>query len=446
MIHDKQTPAARSAILEAMCRPAAALAIAAITLAACDDGAPAGEPVRQEVTFWQDVAPIYFTHCVACHQDSGVAPFALDSYDSARRFARAAAEATRTRQMPPGLVDGTGDCGEFRDSHWLSDEQIQTIGKWAENGAPAGQPRRDLRAATPGSLGEATELRTPRYTPRRHNQPYARDDDFASGYEIVPGNRAVVHHVVGYLVDLDRVVADGRTNRQVLRELDAESADVDGWPCFDAGRGVEIDSMPISWVPGTGVVEFPAGTGLRLRPNQAVVAQVHYNLAVESGVSEQTIVRLRLEERVEREGFLFLRDEFLGTVLRGEPAVIPPGQPAFEYRWSGTLAQDFALTGASALELAGVMLHMHQRGRRIRVDIADSAGRQRCAARIPQWNYHWQRIYFYETAIPVRPESTLSVNCTFDSRDRREPISAGWGTQDEMCAVGFYYTVPADPS
>ncbi|MGB1277474.1 MAG: hypothetical protein ACPG77_17150, partial [Nannocystaceae bacterium] len=76
-----------------------------------------GEPLG--VTFWQEVAPIYFENCVSCHQDGGVAPFALDTFEAAQTWGPASAAATKARAMPPWLVRDDGSCGSFRDSRAL---------------------------------------------------------------------------------------------------------------------------------------------------------------------------------------------------------------------------------------------------------------------------------------------------------------------------------------
>ena len=57
------------------------IGLLAIGLVAC------GEDNKQQttgaVTFWQDVAPIYNSKCVRCHQQGGIAPFRLDTYADA---------------------------------------------------------------------------------------------------------------------------------------------------------------------------------------------------------------------------------------------------------------------------------------------------------------------------------------------------------------------------
>ena len=55
-------------------------------LVACGGGGTP-PPVPGEVTFWQDVAPIYNAKCVRCHQEGGIAPFRLDNYADAKDHA-----------------------------------------------------------------------------------------------------------------------------------------------------------------------------------------------------------------------------------------------------------------------------------------------------------------------------------------------------------------------
>ena len=40
-------------------------------------------PMRAEVTFTKDVAPIIFNHCAGCHRPGEAAPFALLNYNAA---------------------------------------------------------------------------------------------------------------------------------------------------------------------------------------------------------------------------------------------------------------------------------------------------------------------------------------------------------------------------
>src|SRR5690606_29482673 len=79
---------------------------AAITIACQADPAPPEQLVDEPraITYWQDVAPIYFEHCVGCHREGGIGPFVLDDYPSAAGWASTSATAVENRVMPPWLV------------------------------------------------------------------------------------------------------------------------------------------------------------------------------------------------------------------------------------------------------------------------------------------------------------------------------------------------------
>ena len=128
---------------------------------------PSGpDPARADVTYWKDVAPILGARCLGCHQAGGVAPFRLDSYAEARQRGPLMAVAVQARTMPPWLATGDGSCGDFQDSRWLSDGEIQTIARWVQKGTAEGTPRTDLPApAMPASLGAVAEVATPSYRP-----------------------------------------------------------------------------------------------------------------------------------------------------------------------------------------------------------------------------------------------------------------------------------------
>src|SRR5580765_2702155 len=90
------------------------------------------------VTFSKDVAPILYEHCAACHRPGEIAPFSLLTYEDARPQARALARATRDRTMPPWKPEP--GFGEFSGADRLTEQQIETIQRWADGGAVQGDP------------------------------------------------------------------------------------------------------------------------------------------------------------------------------------------------------------------------------------------------------------------------------------------------------------------
>src|SRR5260370_5449637 len=72
----------------------------------------------------------------------------LITYQDARPWARSIRERVSTRQMPPWHIDKSVGIQQFKNDMSLSDEQIDTIVKWVDSGAPQGDPK-DMPAPKP---------------------------------------------------------------------------------------------------------------------------------------------------------------------------------------------------------------------------------------------------------------------------------------------------------
>src|SRR5262245_42063047 len=119
-------------------RPGARAAIAASITALGSFACSHGPATANAVTFSRDVAPILFANCAPCHHPGGPGPLSLLSYDVARKHARQIAKVTTRRYMPPWLPEP--GYGRFAGERHLSDEQIATLARWAEQSAPEGDP------------------------------------------------------------------------------------------------------------------------------------------------------------------------------------------------------------------------------------------------------------------------------------------------------------------
>lgn len=405
-------------------------------------------------TYWQDVAPIYFDRCVTCHQADGIAPFRLDEYAPAKQWAGPSAAAVGARTMPPWLVTDDGSCGEFRGSRALADGDIATITAWAAGGAPEGTPRDDLAVPAVPTLADGLDLSTPDFSPEIAGGPLAEFDEyrcflvdpalakdmFLTGYDIRPGNPALVHHVLAMPVDPNELVEGGLTNAMRMQALDDESPDRDGWPCFSqAGEGVAIQGIPVTWAPGMGLVEYPEDTGVQLAAGTQVVIQVHYNLhdADLQGQSDQTTVRLRLADEVARVGFFDLIDPFIGTLYDPQPATLEPGKESVKYTWSVDIGQYYLGPGQTQVEVHGIFPHMHERGRKWNARLVGGEGEQ-CIGDVQAWDFDWQLYYFYQQPMIVTADTKLEVTCDFNTLDAEGPVAPGWGTQNEMCLAGIF--------
>jgi hypothetical protein len=84
---------------------------------------------------------------------------------------------------------------------------------------------------------------------------------------------------------------------------------------------------------------------------------------------------------------------------------------------------------------------MHQLGHKYRMNIGRGV-EQACGVDVQSWDFHWQRMYFYDDAIRLDQTSDIHVTCDFDTSERSEPVLPGWGTQNEMCLATLYVTAP----
>src|SRR5437879_990974 len=89
-------------------------------------------------TFAKDVAPILQAKCQECHHTGSMAPMSLGTYEETRPWAKAIRERVITRQMPPWHIDPTVGVQKFKNDMSLTQDQIDTIVRWVDAGAPLG--------------------------------------------------------------------------------------------------------------------------------------------------------------------------------------------------------------------------------------------------------------------------------------------------------------------
>jgi hypothetical protein len=417
---------------------------------------PGPSATGQPVTYFEDMVPIFEQHCLQCHQAGGIAPFSLNDYQQAKSQASSIKSATGARLMPPWAITSDGTCGAFSGSLALTAQQITTIAAWVDGGAQEGAVT-DITVPTLPSLDQATELSTPNFAPVIQGGELAAFDEyrcfmldapsagFITGYQVVPGTPEIVHHVLSFVVDPAAPSKTlGESNLQRMQELHAATPDREGWPCFGmAGDGVDVQSVPVAWAPGQGVVDYPNQSGVPLKPSDKIVIQVHYNLADSAnlGKTDQTRVQLRIVPDVTNVGAFVLKDRLLDTLGDATPATLQAGQPSVKYSWSASAAE-LGVSDIPGLQLYGIMPHMHQRGHKYRMTVGASATSQACDADVQNWDFHWQRTYFYAEPTPFTANSQIDVTCDFDTSTATEPVLPGWGTRNEMCLAVLYFTFP----
>ena len=90
-------------------------------------------------TFYRDVLPILQNRCQECHRPGEIAPMPFVTYAQVRPWAKSIRKVVLSGKMPPWLADPC--CGKFENDRSLSPGEREILAKWAESGAPRGDPR-----------------------------------------------------------------------------------------------------------------------------------------------------------------------------------------------------------------------------------------------------------------------------------------------------------------
>lgn len=392
--------------------------------ASTDDTGPSSGP-----TYTGEVRPILAEHCTGCHVTGGIAPFALDSYALAQAFGARIVEVTEQRIMPPFLADNSGECNTYRDARWLSDDELATLARWVEIGMPEGDPSiAPPTPMTPPSLSPSEITTTldvgaewmPSATETDSFRCFVVDmsevgDQFVTGYEVMPGDARVVHHVILYEPSNEAAAA-------TVMGLEAEDAALG----YDCRGGIGASTYPVAlWAPGSGAQHFPEGTGVRVGSWPAVI-QVHYNTLTAGAHPDRTRIHL-------------------SSVPSGvTPALITPIADPASLRLPPRMAsvsQTIEQRVPANIRVYGIFPHMHQRGIGARAElIRGGASDAQCLTELPRWDFNWQLGYYYSTPFDVARGDTVRVTCDFNTMEESETITWGETTQDEMCIVYFYVT------
>jgi hypothetical protein len=404
-------------------RPLLVVGLSAIFLAACGSDAPSPAPApvsappapapAAEVTWYRDVQPLMAQNCQGCHVAGGIAPFALETYAQAQPMAAAIADAVSAGRMPPWHADES--CRPLKDSRKMNDADVAKISAWAAQGAPQG----DIATAPPNTgprplpqLAWVDRTLAPAqpYTPAGTRADeyvcFALDPQLAAtqyivGTEVVPGVREMVHHVLLFAVS--RASA---------------AASLQGGLCQGGSTMGAEQRLFGAWVPGTGATIYPADTGVALTADEVVLMQVHYNLAATAPRPDATQVKLQFARTPVAKPARILS-------LAARQFSIPPGGAGYSTSYTVT-------PGATVGTVWGVMPHMHQLGRKIKID--SSAG---CMADVPRWDFRWQQTYFFQQPLTIAAGTQASISCTWDNPST-QPVIWGSGTSDEMC-LGYLY-------
>jgi len=417
-----------------------------VLLAACSERIP---------NYHQDIQPILAARCEQCHIAGGIAPFTFETYEKAKALAPAIKAAVSSREMPPWLAQEADV--SYRDSLALTDEQIRAISSWADNDTPPGEssePVNTVPMLQDGLDRVDLELSSPvAYTPKTSPDDYhcfalpwtEEKDTYLTGFNAIPGNPSIVHHVAVYIIPPDYV-------EQLMKWDDAEPGP--GYTCFGGPSGAEASNIPTlllgAWIPGRSGSVFPDDIGIRIKPGSYLAMQIHYFSESETVASDKTTLQFRLSETVSKPAVYapYLNIEWvLGSMA------IPAGEAEVKHQIRGDPRDFFSLfiedlDFSNGFNIHGMMFHMHKLGQKGEVALLKPNSNPSVLLNIQDWDFDWQQEYYLEKPHAFENDDLLKLSCTFDNSAKNQvcfngecpaPKDVNWGegTSDEMCVVNM---------
>ncbi len=380
-----------------------------------------------EVTYSNQIARVFQNHCLECHRDGEIAPFALNSYEEAAGWAEMIEEVVRDQRMPPWHADPRH--GHFSNDRSMTDEEKELVYSWVRAGAPEGDPS---QLPPPREYPVGWQAGQPDFVAYMSDEPYEvpaegtveyqyftvdpgfTEDKWLASTECLLGNRAVVHHVFVFMVPPTTPIPDFQGPSEGRGE-------------FNPGAGgVQLIAGA---APGTPPMAHPAGMATFVPAGSKLVFQMHYtpNGSVQR---DRTAVGFRFADpkTVEHASQMNMAINFMFR--------IPAGASDHPVEAGHTFDQDTLI-----LNLAP---HMHLRGKSFRYDLAYPDGRVETILDVPHYDFNWQTIYSF--AEPIRAPAGTRMLCyaRFDNSEENlanpDPNSeVRWGDQTwEEMMIGWF--------
>ena len=460
-----------SRTISVFCAAAVATTVAIPIAAQAQAPIPSPSAEDRPGTFTEDVAAIVFGHCVSCHRAGGVAPMSLTTYDEVRPWARAIRQAVVTRQMPPWKAD-QGDVAFLGDRR-LSEASIATLVRWADAGAPQGDPDQlpplpSLEEAWP--LGEPDlVVRMPEAFPvpaegpdvyRNFVLPLNLDRDvWVKGVDFRPSARSVTHHAIFFLDDTGTArqqegrdglpgIAGGMgggagigARRGGLRALFGRGQDGrQGAEQPDAGERRPAAGRLGGWVPGAQPTLLPNDLAFFVPKGSDLIVSTHFHPSG-TKAEEASTVALYFAEEAPSKAFAAIQLPPLFGVFAGID--IPAGEGDF------TISDSFVVP--VAVRAFSTSAHAHYLGKTLTLTATLPDGTSRTLLGIGDWDLNWQGQYQFEDYVDLPAGTRLDATITYDNsaanprNPSASPTRVRWGRQstDEMGSMSLF-VVAAD--
>jgi len=384
-------------------------------------------------TFAKDVAPILQEKCQACHRPDSIAPMSLLTYEEVRPWARAIRNRVAARQMPPWDIDKTVGVQLFENDRSLSDAQIDTIVRWADQGAALGDPKdmpRQREWPNENVWAYAQQfgppdviIKSPTWTmPAAAQDAWHRpvvetgvtEPRWVRAIEIRPATvkgRRITHHAVARLRQ-----DDGYDDRDVRTTR---------------GNDPNSPGLFMEWAVGKQGEVMRPNSGKLLLPGSKIVWDIHYH-AVGEQITDNVEMALYFYPKGQEPKYRQVLGQFDAITGGRQNLDIPPNTVSVHQAFH-------VLKQAGRIE--NYQPHMHLRGKAMTMEAILPDGTTQIISHVNNFQFNWHNNYVYaEDSAPLLPKGTvLRITAWHDntSANKNNPDPSqwvGWGdrTVDEM--------------
>lgn len=386
-----------------------------------------------------NIASIIYSKCANCHHQGAIGPFNLMSYNDAVAAASGIIDAVSNDRMPPWPPDTTYK--KFAHQRTLNIQQKTALLDWISNGLPEGN---SANAPAPpvfpvgSSVNQTPDLvvQMPVFTNYANADIYQcfvmpsglNTAKYIKGFEVIPGNRQMVHHVLVY-ADTTGVCAN----------LDIQDPNV-GYLSF-GGVGSSSAQLIGLWVPGAEPQFYPNGMGLRLPANADIVFQVHYPGST-TGQQDSTKINFFFNNASS------IRPLYVSPILNNSTS-LTNGPLFIAANQTKTFYGQYQIPAIyGKISLLQVAPHMHLIGRSIQSHAVAPNNQNIPLIKINDWNFMWQGGYDFQQIEVLPVSSTLYFEAMYDNTTNNPynpsnpPVNVAQGeaTTDEMMMIYFTFT------
>jgi peroxiredoxin len=372
---------------------------------------------HEKISYEKTIAPLLIDNCVVCHRAGGIGPWQMSSYEMVKGFSPMIREVVRTERMPPWHADP--HYGVFKNNRALTTEQAKMLVHWVEAGAPRGKgsdPLAELKKTwSEWAMGEPDlVLEVPAFSvPATGVIPYQESyiknplgrDVWLKAIDYIPGDRTVVHHILGF--SMPPTSGDAQL-------LQAQTV---AKPAGPRPRG-PIGSSIGGYVPGAAPFRLPEDTGVLLGKDSNFRFQIHYT-PTGKATSDVTRVGLYFQEGTPKYP---LRN----AVLADPRLKIPANTKAYTASISKVFDRDVLIYSLTP--------HSHFRGKASNFIAQYPDGTEEVLLSVPKYDFNWQTSYAFTTPKALPKGTKLIHSTTYDNSEQNKAnpdhnIEVRWGEQ-----------------